>query len=524
MSDTEHDATEHEKEEPEGSLDLNFVPDWARKPPAPTRWQDDAPRRGGRDDFRQGRRGGRDDRGGGGRDSRRPRPPRRDQRDDRSRPSPSGGFNAGQAPRPPMRDQGPQGQGPRAQAPRAQTPQGQGPRDQGPRDQGPRGGQGNQRHGQRRYREQRPPRLPLDIRIIPDQQGVQAVARRVHHTWMAYPVMDLATIFLTKPELTHIRLEVPRGVEDLALHQCKVCSAVSLDAEAALAHAISTHMEELYEKEDTLAEAPTGSFVVVARCGLSGELLGPPNHHSYAQRVQEVHDNRYPSMDMESYRRRIETVRDAEVIEQWKEESRKQTVYRLKEVPEGEEAVELDRNAAIAAFRADVAPGMIRKTRKTSVPAAVALHMDAGRLRAEIRQMWEDEERFPLKISFALRAAFKHMHLHVFKAGQGVHFVTRVEPGALNPEHVVEGIREVLLFLHDHPGSTRSQMVEELRPGSAMDSEAAHDVVAPLSWLIERGHIIEFFNGTLAVPLKQRSTRPARPKGPPHRRRGKKNA
>jgi hypothetical protein len=376
----------------------------------------------------------------------------------------------------------------------------------------------------RPYRGRPEPALPLDVRIIPDQKGVQAVARRVHHTWMAYPVMELASIFLARPELTRVRIEVPRNEEELALHQCTACGAASLDADLAMSHVMTAHLEDYYVKEEILADPPSGTFVCVARCGLSGTLLGPPNHHSYAERLQEVHDSRYPDMDIEAYRRRIETVRDPDVIEQWKEASRKQTVYRRKDVPEGEEAPELPHSAAVAEFRREIAEKLVRRSRKISIPAPVALHMDDVRLRAMIRRLWEDEERFPLKVSFALRAAFKHMHLHLFKAGQGIHFVTRVAPGALDPEHVVEGIREVLLFLHDHPGSTRAQLLEALRPGEAPDSEAAHDVLSPLGWLIERGHIIEFFNGTLSVPLNRRVQRSPEKRDKRGTRKGRKHA
>ena len=334
--------------------------------------------------------------------------------------------------------------------------------------------------------------------------------------------MDLATIFLSRPELSRIRIEADRGEEAIVLCQCQACGAVTRDSDSAMSHVISAHLEEYFEKEEKMTDPPSGVFVCVARCGLSGVLLGPPNHHSYAQRVQEVHNSRYPGMDMESYRARIETVRDAEVIEQWKEDCRKQTVYRRKDVPEGEESPELAREDAIALFRAEIAGKLIKKSRKASVPAPVALYMDDIPLRSMIRRLWEQEEHFPLKISFALRAAFRHMHLHVFKAGEGVHFVTRVAPSALDPEHVVEGIREVLLFLHDHPGSSCAQLVEGLRPGIAVDSETAHDVLSPLSWLIERGHIIEFFNGTLSVPLTKRPqsrSKPRRKSEPRNRKR-----
>ena len=81
---------------------------------------------------------------------------------------------------------------------------------------------------------------------------------------------------------------------------------------------------------------------------------------------------------------------------------------------------------------------------------------------------------------------------------------TAVRPAPLDPEHAVDNIREVLLHLRAHPGCTRAQLVATLRPDAAVDTETASEVLSPLGWLIERGHIIEFYDGTLSVPMSRK--------------------
>jgi hypothetical protein len=102
-----------------------------------------------------------------------------------------------------------------------------------------------------------------------------------------------------------------------------------------------------------------------------------------------------------------------------------------------------------------------------------------------------------------MRAAFRHLHLHTFKAGKNINFVTAVKPDPIPPDAAVDSIREVLEFLANHPGSTRQQLVEGLRPGAEKDSPEAHEILNPIRWLVEKGHIIEFFNGTLSVPSRR---------------------
>jgi hypothetical protein len=134
------------------------------------------------------------------------------------------------------------------------------------------------------------------------------------------------------------------------------------------------------------------------------------------------------------------------------------------------------------------------------VPSKVAQNLADRNILHAIHQVWSKESRFPLSMSFAMRAAFRHMHLYLFKAGK-VNFVTHIRPHAVRPEDTVDNIAEVLMFLKEHPGSTRQHLLEVLHPSLDPKSKEALDALQPLGWLIERGHIIEFFNGTLSVPL-----------------------
>jgi hypothetical protein len=82
-----------------------------------------------------------------------------------------------------------------------------------------------------------------------------------------------------------------------------------------------------------------------------------------------------------------------------------------------------------------------------------------------------------------------------------VNFVTAVEPVPLDPSVAIPSIKEVLSYLRENPGCTRQQMVQALRPEAEADSDDVKALLQPLYWLVDRGHIIEFFNGTLSVPL-----------------------
>ena len=276
---------------------------------------------------------------------------------------------------------------------------------------------------------------------------------------------------------------------------------VALDQSLLAAHVLKQHLADYFVVEEKLSDPPAGQFVCVAKCGLSGTLLGPPNHHSYAEKSHEIHRTRYPEMSWDEYQSRIQMVRDPALIEQWKEESRKQTLYRRKQAG-GEPGEPMKMAEAEALVLKEIAPTAVQDTRRATVPAVVAREIEDRALMTAVREAWQKENRFPLMLTIALRGAFRHRRLYVFKAGKGIDFVSSVQPVPLEPEHAVEPIRQVLSYLREHPGCTRQSLVEALRPGLPADAPEIKDVLTPLAWLIERGHIIEFFNGTLSVPLK----------------------
>ena len=444
-------------------LDLNFVPTWARKPAGENPYAHfDG---GGRGERRE--RGGRDDRGrkpfG---DQRGPRPPRRDgQRGERRGPPQGGGGGGGER-------RGPHGQG---------------------------GGRRFER-GPRRDFVERPQLPPINISFIPERNRLGAVVHDLHTSLRAYPLMDVAGGFLGNPAFYLIKGEMRAegdGGKPAPLFQCKECKAVFLRREAAMLHARGAHLELKFDKETVTTEPPAGNFVCVARCRLSGELLGPPNYHGYSERVQEVWRARFPQMSLDQYRSNIETVRDPELIEKWKQAQTTRTVYKLK----GEEhPAEMKQAEAERYFAERFAGGLVAETHRFIVAADVVQKCEDAGLKAAVSEAWNRESRKPFSLMLALRPAFNHMRLHLFKAAGRVTFVTAVRPYPIEPGQAVQPIAEVLQFLREHPGCTRKQMVEQLRPGAGDDSAKVAEVISPLRWLIEKGHVIEFFDGTLSVP------------------------
>lgn len=437
----------HTDQQPaEQVLELSFVPKWARESPAQNPYARFEGESGGRRDDDRRRR----DWGG-------PRPggPRR----------PAPGRDGGRRERPSFRDRDRRDRAPQREEPR--------------------------------FHEQR---APVSVSFIPERARLGAVVRELRDSGRAYPLARIAAGFLGHPTYYMVKIEpfAPRANEEpLQLHQCKACGIVFLNADALAEHAIAAHLEEHFTREDVEVEAPTGSFVCVARCRLSGEILGPPNHHGYNEKLLTLHRARYSHMTLDDYRKSIETVRDPELVEKWKQESRRQTVYRAKNE---ENAPAISRRDAERQFTSLHAAAYPLHLKRAIVSADTAFRFEDQALRAALREAWARESQRPFTLMLALRPAFHHMRLNLFKTRGGASFVSAIKPHPLDPAHAVQPIAEVLAFVRAHPGCTRQQMAEQLRPGVPAESPAVAEVISPLRWLIEKGHVIEFFDGTMATP------------------------
>ena len=481
-------AEENKEQNGEGALDLSalgsfdFTPAWAKgKPNDPAkyaRFEAQEERREGGDRPR------RDDRG-----------PRRDDRG----PRPSFGG--------PRRDD----RGPRRDD--------RGPRrdDRGPRrdDRGPR-------------RDDRPARpfikpLDVDVRILPSQKQLGEFIRKIQGApYMAYPLKQLAYFFLDHPEACVLRISPKKDAEPIAFHQCKACGFVAFSEEELLAHVVSAHLGDYYECEEIDCEPPKGAFNCVARCGLSGVLLGPPNLHGYDARIREMLRTRYPDMDENSYRARIEMVRDPEVVEQWRQSATKKTIYRRKGAgaaaqpqegaetatpAEAPEVPAIEREAAEREFRRMFAPAMMSAPRAVDMTADMALKSSNLPLVFACRDAIQKEKRFPASLFFALRGAFHHRKLAFFRANdpRGPEFVVAVKPTPLDTTHAIPELGELVKYVEAHPDLAPGAVVSALAGG---DAAKAQNAKGHIMWLLEKGHLVCYANGGLVPPAEHPHWRP----------------
>jgi len=496
-------------------LDLTFVPDWVRKPPVSIRGRErsDAASANGGSVHPVDERDEVVERFGEIRRTRPSRPRRSEPKEERSADRRRKG-----AP-PPRRRPGGEGEPGGESAPVAI-----------PHERRVEGGE-----RQRRERPVHPeePLPPLVVTFLPERAGLHLVARRIASAGCAFPLFPIAAFFLNQPAHLSVRLSpAPAGTEveteedaaggsepsptaepastpPLTLVQCQICQQVFRDRSRASAHVLERHIDRWYQRQERDVEPPTGQFSSVARCPLSGELLGPPNHHAFEERLLYLHRTRFSHLTLEEYRRRIENVRDPALIEEWRKGASRKVVYSVLAAPDQpplESFEKVERH-----FQEHYLADTLKEGTTVTVPGPLARELEDAILRRVVQEAWRRETRFPLALSITLRLMFRHMGLHIFKTEDGTHYVTAIMPSPLNSEGTAPVVREILQFLSDHPRATRTDLLAALRPGVAPDDPAAHDVTTQLHWLRDKGHVIEFTGGGLLLPGPSiRRVQPAR--------------
>ena len=448
-----------------GSFD--FAPSWAAG--------EKVVAKSGRGGFRDG------DGGGDARDERGPRRYAEDRRD--SRPS-----RRDDRPRKPFdRDE------------RRGKPFGKGDSPRKPFD---RGGRDAGRRGPAKREFIKP--LDAEVRVLPAQKELGGIIRKIQTSFVAYPLKQIAWFFLDHPEACHVKV-TPKDPE-FRFHVCKACGASFFSEEALDAHIVSAHLSDYYQAEETEVEPPSGQFGCVVKCGITGEFIGPPNLHGYNSAVREMAQKL--GMDENAYRARLVTVKDEESIETWRKGATKKTLYRLKaaladqakadsaeQTPEGEQAETeavavpvFEREQAEASFRRDIMPQLKSVSKSSDMPLDQALKSTDLPYLFAVRDTIARERRFPASLFFALRGAFHHRKLSFFRANEprGQEFVCAAKPSPLDTEHAIPELVAVVKYVEEHPLCPVAELPEAMK--------------GHLGWLVEKGHMIHYFNGLLALP------------------------
>lgn len=336
---------------------------------------------------------------------------------------------------------------------------------------------------------EKPKPLEAEVKILPETKALGTIIRKLQQDTHAYKLKDLAFFFLDNPE--SILLKVTPKNPETKFFQCKACGFAAIEEEAVVEHIVGDHLSDYYSSKEIEVEPPKGNFSCVAKCGLTGVFLGPPNIHEFGSNIKEMIRTRYPNMSEAEYRSHIEMVRDSESIEAWRQSATKKTVYTLKGATD-DSATPMTREQAEGEFKRTILSTLIEQPKHLMITAAVAMKSPVKPLVWAIRDALEIERRAPYNMCFALRGAFHHRKMKFFRANdaKGPEFVTNVELKPFDTEHAIPELAKVAKFVEEHPCCDLNELGAE------------GDLKKHLDWLVSTGHVVAFTNGVYSAVEK----------------------
>jgi hypothetical protein len=447
--------------------ELSIVPDWLKA--TPKSFDNHPGDRGDRGDRPPRRDGG--GRPPGTRDRRPDRP-----RDDRSRRP--AGAPAGQGPRPDRRD------GPRP--PRGPMPE-------------------------------RRPSAPapvmaaaLDVTFVPEEKGFAAMLETMKHSHRAYSLFDVTKLVLNKPERHLVKLARQPAADGTRapLFQIAGDEDVFLSQDEALRQAVRRQAEKLCREEKKQCEAPKGNFAFVNKCGITGVLLGPPNHHDYQTTIVRHHQRKLRHMPFEDFKARIQTVRDEAVVKQWLDSKSFTFEYTCLVCPEAKPMA--SREEVEKHILESHAAQLVTCVPEVQITGNASRRLSVPGIGEAIRLAWLNERRFPLKTAQVVSDLLRQENFHFFKhgGGKGIIFTTFIRLKRFDTlDGLAEQMQKVVTFLRAHPDSNRKRLSENLLGSSPAEADLAK-LAADLHWLVQEGYVVEFGDGKLWA-LDNRLPKPA---------------
>jgi hypothetical protein len=379
------------------------------------------------------------------------------------------------------------------------------------------GGQRYQHGGQGGYggRDRPQDRGPYDspyytVTFYPEDTSFNTLVQTIRKSCRTVELFEIARTVVAKTDrfvvvVAHKPQGDPAGSKPLAaapaeaapkppkpLFHISVPDGIPFESdEAAVAHVLSKHLDKFFETAEVDVEPPKGNFQVINKCGVTGELLGPPNYHRYNQIVQQHHAAKVASrMSLDAFRSRIETIRDPEVVNQWLAKMKKTTRYTWKlaakpaaapapEAPKPEgEATDAPAAGAEAAPAVSNVPTfdtledarmflltqardkVVRTSETARFHGKMAENMPPGEIRRAIEGALERQRRFPLDTANALRGRLRREHFTIFKKGsKGVSYVCAVKRKFRVPgQTFADSIGALIAFIEANPMIRASEL------------------------------------------------------------------
>ncbi len=371
----------------------------------------------------------------------------------------------------------------------------------------------------------------MDVQIFPEDAPFAKLSEIIKSSKRTYQLFDIAQLILEKRERMVILAKNLPDSDNIVkpLFCAQPINIPFEDEQSAKNAALNYYFDEMFVAEQIKAEPPKGSFTVVNKCSLTGDFLGAPNWHKYNENVREYHKNKFPKMSFEAFSQTIESAKGDENINAWLEQMKIRTIYKLKNLPEGEQSPVFETSDAAKTYIAQTKEGeLVKVYEQVRMNASNIEKMPFGRIRRNFEETIKKEKRFPIATANNMRGKLRRCGFAVYKRGsKGYAFVSLIKRKFLyEGDMLADAPQKIFDFLLMNPAIKISEapykflridLPEIKQPEQSSSTEVnqtEQNDVAPveiseeqkqllttflseLNWLISEGYVVEYSDSTL---------------------------
>ncbi len=361
----------------------------------------------------------------------------------------------------------------------------------------------------------------VEIAFYPEDDPFLALIKAIRVSCKTYELFELARLILEKPE-RFVAVIHGKRTDKNPLAKLYVCPFDGMPFESedeALKYTLKNHIGNFFDVEEIEVEPPKGSFPVINKCGITGELLGPPNYHRYQDFLREHYANNLSNVSYEKFLSKIESVKDEEVVRAWSEKMSKGKRYTFKKVGEGEEKPVFNtwedaRLFLLSRHKAE----LVQEVNSVRFHGSLMAQMPRGDIRRSFEVLLKMQRDFPLDTANNIRGRLRRMNLAIYKKGsKGITYVCAVKR-RFRQEGIsfAENLQALVDFIEKHPNCSVSKLPElylgiqqaaketskdpEAEPAVSLTSEQQSQIrklMLDLRWLVSEGYVTEYGNATL---------------------------
>jgi len=325
----------------------------------------------------------------------------------------------------------------------------------------------------------------VDIDFFPQDEAFNALVARLRKTARTYQLFEIARLILEKPErfVVVVANKKREGESEPAPLYYSVPGHLPFPTEdEAIRFATRNYLDRYFDVEEIETDPPKGDFPRIHRCGITGELIGPPNYHRYQELLRRHFEDAIRDATFEQFRAKLETLEDQAAVDGWLEKMRRRERFVPKERRDDDPEYLESREAArqfLARHRKDAIVGSGASVRFAGRDID---KLPDGDIRRSIEAYHDDQQRFPLDTANNLRGRLRRHKFTVYKKGaKGVSYVCAVKRRFRDEDTVFsDSIQGLIDFIERNPLIPASKLpaqylgidTEKQRPETLNVSEA----------------------------------------------------